>query len=113
MSSINHATKLAFGLATALLLMAPVAATPAAAQINFGFSIGGREPPPPRREERRPPPPREGFVWREGHYGYRDGAYVWIDGDWIEPPYTASTWVQGHWVERNGRHIWIEGHWEG
>jgi hypothetical protein len=53
MSSINHATKLAFGLATALLLMAPVAATPAAAQINFGFSIGGREPPPPRREERR------------------------------------------------------------
>jgi hypothetical protein len=42
-----------------------------------------------------------------------NGAYVWIDGDWIEPPYTASTWVSGHWVERSGRHIWIEGHWEG
>src|SRR5262249_53859117 len=114
-SSINHRTTLALGLASALALTAPIVVTPAAAQIGFdlGFSLGGREPPPPPRVERRIPPPREGMIYREGHYAYRNGAYVWVDGGWIDPPYEASTWVPGHWVDRAGRHIWIDGHWEG
>jgi len=105
--------KLAVGMTAILLLAAPGAIAPAAAQLSLGFSLGGPAPPPPPRVVVRPAPPREHMVWREGHYGWRNGAYVWIGGDWSEPPYTDATWVPGHWVFRDGRNIYIEGHWEG
>jgi len=110
---INRSGMLAAGLAAALLSSTPVAISPAMAQLSFGFSVGGRDHPPPPREEVRPPSPHEGWAWRAGHWGYRDGGYVWIGGDWIEPPYATAAWIPGHWIERDGRQIWIEGHWEG
>ncbi len=113
MSSMSQFAKLTTALATVLCLAAPLGVTPAAAQVNFGFSIGGPTPPPPPRVIVRPAAPHAGMVFREGHYGWRDNAYVWLDGDWIDSPYERAAWIPGHWIDRDGRHIWIEGHWEG
>jgi hypothetical protein len=54
-------------------------------------------PPPPIVES--VPAPREGFVWSPGHYVFRDGAHVWVSGEWIEnrPGYA---WAPPHWVQR-------------
>ena len=113
MSSMSQLAKLTTALATVLCLTVPMGVTPASAQVNFGFSLGGPAPPPPPRVIVRPAAPHAGLIWREGHYGWRNGAYVWIDGDWLDPPYERAAWIPGHWIDRDGRHIWIEGHWEG
>jgi hypothetical protein len=113
MSSMSQLAKLTTALATVLCLTVPMGVTPAAAQVSFGFSLGGPAPPPPPRVIVRPPAPRVGLAWRDGHYGWRDRAYVWIDGDWIDPPYATAAWIPGHWIFRDGHNIWIEGHWEG
>ena len=113
MTSMSQFVKLTTALATVLCLAVPMGVTPAAAQVSFGFSLGGPTPPPPPRVVVRPAPPRAGVIWREGHYGWRNGAYVWIEGEYMEPPYTTAAWIPGHWILRDGRNIWIEGHWEG
>ncbi|PLZ00021.1 hypothetical protein CY652_23200 [Burkholderia sp. WAC0059] len=37
-------------------------------------------PPPPRVEI--VPTPRVGYVWVQGHWKWRHGAYHWVEGRW-------------------------------
>ncbi len=67
-----------------------------------------------------PPPPRygvvgvapgAGYVWTEGFYDYRGGAYVWVPGRWMRPPRARAVWVPGEWVRTGHGYAFRRGHW--
>jgi len=68
-------------------------------------------PPAPRAE--RVPPPRRGYVWAPGHWEWRGGHHVWVNGTWLRERrgyvYHAPAWVErdGRWVMERG--TWVRG----
>ena len=66
-------------------------------------------PPAPRYQ--RPARGKAGFVWVQGHYDWRGGAYVWTKGHW-ERAKAAKVWVPGSWAAQNGRWVWSPGRWD-
>jgi hypothetical protein len=81
-------------------------ASPAHAQVSFGFSFG--QPPPAPRAYRVPAQPAPNYVWVEG-YWYRNGnRWSWRDGYWANPPYDGAYWVEPYW---DGR-AYVGGYWE-
>ena len=68
--------------------------------------------PPEPRVEVYGHPPYPNAVWREGHWDYRHGDWVWIPGHWMKRPKPHAEWVPGHWEERRKGWVWIEGHWD-
>ncbi|MCC7537373.1 MAG: hypothetical protein IT379_14215, partial [Deltaproteobacteria bacterium] len=42
--------------------------------------------PPPPRVEVRPAAPRTGLTWCAGYHDWRGGRWVWVEGNWCEPP---------------------------
>jgi hypothetical protein len=87
-----------------------ILATSLAAGAQFVVRIG---PPPPRPHEVVPPPPpeRAGWVWHPGYHRWDGAHYVWVPGEYAEPPYAHARWVEGHWANRGGGYVWVEGHW--
>jgi hypothetical protein len=80
-------------------------ATPARAQVSFGFSIG--TPPPAPRAFRVAPRPGPDYEWVEGYWYPVGRRWVWHDGYWSRPPYAGAYWVQPYW--EGGRYF--EGYW--
>ena len=80
-------------------------ATPARAQVSFGFSIG--TPPPAPRAYRVAPYPGPGYEWIEGYWYVANGRWAWHDGYWSRPPYEGAYWVSPYW--QGGRYF--EGYW--
>jgi hypothetical protein len=70
-------------------------------------------PPPPRPVERipQPPPEHRDWAWRAGYHRWDGHAYVWVPGEYVEPPHPHARWVPGHWDHRGGGYVWVEGHW--
>lgn len=66
-------------------------------------------PPPPRYEA--PPHARRGMAWVPGHWEWRGGRHVWIQGYWVKarPGYTYR---EPRWEERDGRHHMRPGGWD-
>jgi hypothetical protein len=93
-----------------ILLAAAVAST-------FGSAMAAQraivitEAPPAVREE-RVPEYRRGYDWAPGHWAWRHGQYVWVEGHFIRER-RGMHWVAEHWVQRpNGRWEMVAGHWE-
>jgi hypothetical protein len=84
--------------------------TVGAANAQIVVHIG---PPPPRPVERIPPPPPEhrDWAWRAGYHRWDGHAYVWVPGEYVQPPHPHARWVPGHWAHRGDGYVWIEGHW--
>jgi hypothetical protein len=80
-------------------------ASPAHAQVSFGFSIG--TPPPAPRAYRVAPRPGPDYEWVEGYWYPNGKRWAWHDGYWSRPPYAGSAWVQPYW--QGGRYF--EGYW--
>jgi hypothetical protein len=76
-----------------------------------GYAYYASTPPPPVRVEARGVPPGEGFVWVDGFWAVRGGAYTWEPGRWTRPPRARAAWVPGRWESRGGRYIYREGRW--
>jgi hypothetical protein len=68
------------------------------------------QPPPPPREERMPEM-RRGYEWAPGHWAWRNGRHVWVEGRQMRER-RGSHWVADRWVERHGRWELVAGHWE-
>ena len=69
------------------------------------------EAPPPMREERMPEM-RRGMEWAPGHWAWRHGEYVWVEGHWMRERH-GMHWVPERWAQRpNGRWEMVAGHWE-
>ena len=73
-------------------------------------SIVVRERPLVLREEVIPASPGERFVWRPGHWTWRNG-WTWVPGRYVERPHPEAAWVPGHWAERRWGWAWVPGHW--
>lgn len=96
------------------ILIASVAATALSAIPVSSFALQRAivvtEAPPAVREERIPAP-RRGMEWAPGHWAWRHGQYVWVNGHWMHER-RGMHWVADRWVERNGRWELVAGHWE-
>lgn len=68
-----------------------------------------REAPPPPREEARPQE-RRGYAWAPGHWEWRGGRHVWVEGRMMRER-RGQRWVEDRWVERNGQWTLVRGHW--
>jgi hypothetical protein len=53
---------------------------------------------------------RKGFVWVQGDYRLRDGAYFWEGGHW-EKERPGRRWHAGHWEWQGNQYSWISGQW--
>jgi hypothetical protein len=82
-----------------------------AGTLTAGAQIVVRIGPPPRPVERIPPPVHAGWVWHAGYHRWDGSHYVWVPGEYAEPPYAHARWVDGHWAHRRGGYVWVEGHW--
>ncbi len=100
--------RLAIAAIAASSLVVPLAAMPAAAQINLNMSIG-TPPPPPRYEV--VPPPRRGYTWAPGYWRWEHDRHVWSEGHWIETR-EGHHWVPDHWVRHEYGWSHDPGHWE-
>ena len=107
----RYLTKVAVGVAAALLLAVPGMTAPAHAAVGVAVEVGPDRAPPRLRHEVRPPRPHSGWAWRAGRWDWRDGRYAWVGGEWVEPPHVRAAWVPGHWNHRGRGWVWVEGHW--
>ena len=69
-----------------------------------------REAPPPAREE-RVPGVRHGHEWAPGHWAWRNGQYVWVQGHWMRER-RGEHWVAERWEQRGDHYVLIPGHWQ-
>jgi hypothetical protein len=76
-----------------------------------GYAFYASTPPPPVRVESRGVAPGAGFVWVDGYWTFRGGAYAWERGHWVRPPRARAVWVPGRWDRRGGRYYYREGRW--
>ncbi|MEJ6022901.1 hypothetical protein [Ramlibacter sp. PS4R-6] len=89
----------------------------AAIASSFGAAVAQQraivitEAPPTVREERIPEY-RRGYDWAPGHWAWRNGQYVWVEGRFLRER-RGMHWVGDRWVQRpNGRWELVAGHWE-
>ena len=84
-------------LALTLAIPAPFA-VPAQAAVSFSVQAGPNYGPPPARFERERFCGQRSY-WRTGHWGWRDGRYVWFGGECYRTParYYRQHWYPGHW----------------
>ncbi len=84
-------------------------------------------PMPAMRVEVVPPPPRVGVSWVPGHWVWRDAAWFWVRGHYVEgvvppmpaeivetrpiAPGPAAFWVRGHWAWEGVKWVWHPGVW--
>ena len=92
-------------IATSALFLAMVPLANAQVVVRIG--------PPARVVERVPPPPHEhpGWAWHEGYHRWDGNRYVWVPGNYVEPPHAHAVWVRGEWVHERGGYVWHEGRW--
>ena len=52
-------------------------------------------------------------IWIPGHYNWDadSQSYVWLDGEFVQPPHPGAHWVDGHWRETPTDWLWVAGHW--
>jgi hypothetical protein len=94
----------------ASIAAAAFGAIPVASSAQQRAIIVAQAPPPPRAE--RMPAPRRGMEWAPGHWAWRHGQYVWVDGHWMRER-QGMHWVPEQWAQRrNGRWELMAGHWE-
>ncbi|MFY9724649.1 MAG: hypothetical protein WB579_09395 [Bryobacteraceae bacterium] len=93
-------------LLTAALLMAGSVLTACAG----GAGVFIAEPPPPRYGVIGVAP-GPGFVWTDGFWDLRGGAWAWAPGRWVRSPRPRAVWVAPAW-RHEGRHWrYHRGHW--
>jgi len=92
------------------LVLAPVFAHSAFAQIDIGISVNFGPPAIPVYEQ--PILPSDGFLWTPGYWAY-EGAYgyYWVPGTWVEPPEAGFLWTPGWWGWGGNGFFFHEGHW--
>jgi len=90
---------------------APVVTQAAPAQPQINTIVVHDAPPPPRDESMPSEPPPPDKTWKRGHWEYRDNAYTWVAGQWIDTRPNAE-YVPPHWENRSNGWVYVEGYWK-
>lgn len=58
-----------------------------------------------------PVPPSS--VWIPAHYNWDPTSqnYVWLEGEFAQPPRPSAQWAPGHWQQSPTAWTWIDGRW--
>jgi len=75
-----------------------------------GGAVVIAEPPPPRYGVIGVAP-GPGFVWTEGFWDLRGGAWVWAPGRWVRPPRAGAVWVAPAWRHEGPHWRYHKGYW--
>jgi len=95
-------------LALASLFAAGAAVAPQAYSANVDIEVGVA---PPAARYEVAPAPRQGYVWRQGYWGWDGHRHVWHSGDWMRERH-GEHWVADDWEHRGDRWYFRSGHWE-
>jgi hypothetical protein len=73
----------------------------------------GMQPPPIGMAPMPVVPVPPNAVWIPGHYNWDPNAqyYVWLDGEFAQPPRPGAQWMPGHWEETPTAWVWVDGRW--
>jgi len=96
-------------LRSALMMALVHFATPAAAEVAVGVTVGIAPPALPVYEQ--PAMPAEGYIWTPGYWSYGPGGYVWVPGAWVRPPQVGLLWTPAWWGWSNGAYLFHAGYW--
>lgn len=108
----SYASALGMPVLAVTLLAAPMVAVPAgpaAAQFGVGLNITIAPPILPIYEP--PPLPGPGYIFTPGYWGYGEGGYFWVSGNWVQPPSVGLLWTPGYWGFNNGIYAFNGGYW--
>src|SRR5215475_3991368 len=95
-------------LALASLFAAGAAVAPQAYSANVDIEVGVA---PPAARYEVAPAPRQGYVWRQGYWGWDGHRHVWHNGHW-ERARPGYAYRSPHWVEHNGRWSYQASRWD-
>ncbi len=93
----------------ASMIAASFGAAPMIASAQQRAIVITQAPPAPREERQHDM--RRGYAWAPGHWAWRNGQHVWVEGHYLRER-RGMHWVADRWVERNGRWQLMAGHWE-
>jgi hypothetical protein len=71
-------------------------------------AAGPTDAPPPLREENTAP--RAGFVFVRGRWDWRGGKWEWLPGHW-ERERAGKQWREARWEQRDGAFVLVDGEW--
>ena len=92
-----------YGAALAALILSGSAYVAAGCATGHPEYVQAGPPMPPSEVVIVQPGPE--YVWVPGYYGYSNGNYVWVQGQWHVPPSGYHTWHPAQWVhEYRGWH---------
>lgn len=55
--------------------------------------------------------PAPSYVWVPGQWERTPDKWAWVNGKWVQPPFSNAYWVPGYWQHRGGNYKWETGHW--
>jgi hypothetical protein len=76
-----------------------------------GAPTGIEQEPPPIPDYQQPPAPGDGYIWTPGYWAYGPEGYEWVDGAWVNAPYTGALWTPGYWGYADDGYFWNAGYW--
>jgi hypothetical protein len=58
-----------------------------------------------------PVPPNA--LWIPAHYNWDPASqnYVWLEGEYAQPPHPGALWMPGHWQQSPTAWTWVDGRW--
>ena len=94
---------------TKLVLAATLAASMAGVAVPAVAAIIVQVAPPAMRVEVAPPP-RQGYLWIDGHWDWRNNRHQWVGGTWMRERH-GYNYNPSRWEERDGRWHLDRGGW--
>jgi WXXGXW repeat (2 copies) len=84
---------------------------PTAAQQAAATITDVPQAPPAIPDYQQPEAPGDGYIWTPGYWAWTGAGYEWVDGAWVEPPYSGALWTPGFWGVGYGGYAWYPGYW--
>jgi hypothetical protein len=66
---------------------------------------------PASRIEVATTPPGADYYWVSGYWDWTGDDWKWVPGVWDKPTKPGAKWSQAHWVKKDGAIVWVHGEW--
>jgi len=76
-----------------------------------GAPQGIEQAPPPIPDYQQPAAPGDGYIWTPGYWAHGPEGYEWVDGAWVDAPYSGALWTPGYWGDGDDGYFWNAGYW--